>query len=137
MHVQTDFVTNSSSTAYIVFVPDSFYATDKHINKAKQKYKLNYDAPSKDLKEVALIVEMIKNGDQFDIYSDENLWILCFEIFSNEGFIVDGIECNSGNTIMKGVKQENIISTITEYVDWSNIVNILVKGVNNERQNKE
>jgi len=141
MHVQTDFITNSSSTAYIVFVPNSFYVTDKHIEKAIQFYinNIDYDFTVDDaqLKEVAEVVEMMKGGEQYDSYGGEDLWNICFAIFSDEGFIVDGIECNEGNLTMKGFNQKTVMSTIINHVDLDDMVNTLIKGVNYEKQNKE
>jgi len=141
MHVQTDFVTNSSSTAYIIFVPDSFHASDKQIDKAIQASKdINEDVYLTDeqRKEVPEIVEMMKEGEEYDYYEGENLWIICLQIFTDEDFIVDGIELHSeGHTLMKGIREENIIHTITNHIDLDGLVESLVKGANDERQDTE
>ena len=141
MHVQTDFVTNSSSTAYIIFVPDSFHASDKQIDKAIQASKdINEDIELTDeqRKEVPEIVEMMKEGEAYDYYEGEDLWIVCLQIFTDEDFIVDGIELHSeGHTLMKGIREENIIHTITNHIDLDGLVESLVKGANDERQDTE
>lgn len=142
MNIQMGFITNSSSTAYIIFVPNGFIATDKEIdaaiNQCRDLFDEDFELTDEQRENVSDVVEMMKEGEVYDCDEGDYLWIACLQMFTNEDFVLDGVELHSGEcATMKGIREERIISSLTNYVDLDKMVNTLVKGANDERQNKK
>ncbi len=148
MQIQGDFVTNSSSTGYIIFVPDSYYARDSAIQIAiTQTMKDMYDEPieltEKQIKiKIPEVIESMKTGEVYYYYDDTDyddvIWLICLQLFEAEDFVVGGFEIGSeGNTCMTGVNQKSITDVLINHVDLDDMVKTLIKGVNDEKQNTE
>ena len=147
MQIQGDFVTNSSSTGYIIFVPDSYHATEVAIQLAiNHTMKDMFDDPfelTEDQIEIEIpeVIESMKGGEVYYLDDTDNesvIWLVCLQLFTLEDFVVGGFEIGSeGNTCMTGVDQKNITDVLVNSVDLDDLVKTLIKGADDERQNPE
>lgn len=148
MQIQADFVTNSSSTGYIIFVPDIYYASESAIQLAIKMTEADHGNTnmSDHNKEIDIpeVIELMKSGEtyyygEFVGYANDNMvWLVCLQLFTTEDFIIGAFEIGSdGNTCMTGVDQKNITDVLTKHVDLDDLVKTLIKGADDERQNPE
>jgi len=138
MKIKTDFVTNSSSTCYVVFVPNAFSITDEMIEKAIDDEKLYWDMDDDDVipsvenmrEEVSECIELLKTGDNIylDSYGDGvdvKVYSIAHNILSNHGFEMSSVEMSvdGGDTIV-GVSEEKIIKALADHIDLSTFITV-------------
>lgn len=137
MLIQSDFVTNSSSTSYIIFVPDDFQLNDRCIDEALKECNFSDDMTITDRQryiDIPEVIELMQSGETYYMNDEIDLWSLCITLFENHGFIIGGAEINSeGNNVMTGVNQKSITDILINHVDLDDLVKTLVKGSNDER----
>jgi len=101
MKIKTGFVTNSSSTITLVYVPDSYPITIKKIMDAyeeQKKWNSGYeDYTKKDIIEYFNeAMDYLKSGDTLDRYQNETIPGIIYstvgKILDDEGLIIKDIE---------------------------------------------
>lgn len=145
MKIKSDFVTNSSSTCYVVFVPNRFIPSDEDIKKAIDEEKTYWDDDEyqpllddfeKTKEEVMECLELLKEGE--NIYRNEygdgvdhRIYSVVQMIVSSNGFDITSVEMPSdgGDTVV-GVPEEKVIEIITSNFDITGIAN-LIQGERN------
>jgi len=147
MQIQADFVTNSSSTGYIIFVPDSYYVDKGNLRLAMQMteeiHNISKLTDKQKTVEIPEVIELMKSGeayyyDDYDLDYERHIWLICLQLFTLEDFVIGGFEIGSeGNTCMTGVDQKNITDVLINHVDLDDMVKTLIKGANDEKQNTE
>jgi hypothetical protein len=119
MKIKSDFVTNSSSTCYIVCVPNDYHVTAIDIVTAKNNLEGYFlDDPTDDFVNLALLelpeyFEYLKEGDNLWNYgsdgADPNMYMLVAEICSIQGFILKSFDVSSeGNNTIQGLLPEDM-----------------------------
>lgn len=137
MRIKSDFVTNSSSTAFVVFVPDSFYPSDQDVEDALAKVKNDYDGePPPDMivdKEIHECLELLKEGDNIYTYYEEgvhqSIYYALLEILTQHGFVVNSIEIPSeGNEAIYGISEQAIEKIMINNIDLLSMFNSLQRS---------
>lgn len=140
MKIKSDFVTNSSSTCYVVLVPTSFKASDSTI---KDHYlqacidagqgdedDITEDLMEKVIEEVHEVIVELQNGGE--IYStpygdglDYKIYNTVHNIIHNAGFGITSVE-TSGDGLDQtvGVDQDKVMKIILENSDITNLIEI-------------
>ena len=127
MKIKFDFVTNSSSTAFVVMVPNNFYTNEEEI---KELYNSEYDMydsyeEAKDneaFDELHDCIEELKDGRNVWHYGDDGLQLCAYNsllnICSKHKFIITSLDMNGeGNNIIQGVKEETIKNILINNMD--------------------
>jgi len=138
MKIKVDFITNSSSTAYVVFVPNNFKVTR---NQAHKSYKNEYYSDTSDKAfndeifcDIEDSIEELKEGQHLWSYGDEGtpgpIYYAVLDICNINGFIVSDSEMGGeGNNSIFGIKEEQIVDILKNHIDLSDLVTTVNKGV--------
>jgi len=137
MKIKVDFITNSSSTAYVVFIPNRFKANREE---AAEYYRTDYYAehdPEFDddvFHDIEQSIETLKTGEYLWQYGDEGtpgaVYYAVLEICMRNGLVVSSSEMGGeGNNSIFGVKEEQIIDILKNHMDLNKLVNTANQGV--------
>ena len=117
MKIKSDFVTNSSSTAYVVCIPPDFVPTDEEI---KEAYKFHHLYSGEEItdeqayKELKFeLFDILKDGDNLWNYGEDGthhvLFGMAADICTDNGFVLSVFEItNEGNNRIQGIKEEDL-----------------------------
>jgi len=118
MKIKSDFVTNSSSTGYIVAIPNDFYADQEDVLK---KFEYHNDGTrgmeewheTKILGEVEECIELLKEGDNLwnwaDEATDNRVFYTIIDICEEQDFTLCIFAMsNEGNTRIQGLTEEDM-----------------------------
>jgi len=125
MKIKSDFVTNSSSTAFVVMVPNSFHINEDEI---KTYINNNYDETYEEAKEAEAFDEIydciasLKKGDNLWTYGTDGVHFTIYnsilDLCNEHKFILASLEMNGeGNNIIQGVKEEIIENMLINNMD--------------------
>lgn len=145
MKIKSDFVTNSSSTCYVVFVPNRFTPTDEDIKEAIEEEKTYWDEDEYQplLEEFAATkieviecLELLKEGE--NIYRndygdgvDHKIYGIVQIIVSSNGFDITSVDMSSdGFDTIIGIPEEKVTKILTKNFDVTGLVT-LIKGEKN------
>ena len=114
MKIKADFITNSSSTVYIVFIPNKFFVDNSELQKISNK-KMWYPELMKPeiLDKIAEYIGILKGGDNIWYYGgdgvDPEIFGMVVDICINYDFLIATLDINGeGNNIVRGIKEERI-----------------------------
>jgi len=147
MKFKFDFVTNSSSVCYIVFIPSSFIITDEMIQEGIDAEMTWWEPDDeeeefptvKDMrKEIDDSIESLKAGDS--IYSnsygdgvDRKVWAVIQTALDGAGLFLNSADMpGDGEDIILGIKEEKV----SEILINNTILTDLIK-VENDKENKK
>lgn len=139
MKIKSDFITNSSSTAYIVLVPNTYQLTKEGFERACKEVKAsdcNFIIPDLDLCEEYF--ETLKEGlelfvGDYDDSINQTMWDVITNICEAEKFILGDLNIDCENTI-KGIDQDRIEDIIFNHIDLQKIIETCnKKGVENDK----
>ena len=117
MKIKSDFVTNSSSTAYVVCIPLDYVPTDEEI---KEVYSFHRLYGAEDLTDEQLFKELkfglfdlLKEGDNLWNYGEDGTHHMMFgmvaDICTAREFVISVFEIsNEGNNRIQGVTEEEL-----------------------------
>jgi len=135
MKIKVDFVTNSSSTAYVVLVPTNFILkreeAEKYWGTETDNKKSMTDEQFSDVVDT---LEELRDGRSIWQYGGEgtptDIYYVVLEACNRNGFIVSDSEMGGeGNNTTFGVKQEQVTEILSEHIDVNKLLTIAKKGV--------
>ena len=115
MKIKNDFVTNSSSTSYLIVIPDAF-KPEKYFNKFMEKVE-GYHEGDLDIKDQDLLDEMQLNlkgfTDRIDklrrgvsLYADDNIVYPISDLFQELGLVLDSLDGGPDEMTLVGINQD-------------------------------
>ena len=148
MKIKSDFVTNSSSTCYIVFVPTKYVPSDDVLVDAINREMQWWDFDEDDEIETAEqfleayrdefmdAIESLKMGQE--VYKDEygdgidyRIYAAIDSLMTNEGFGLTGVEMGSGGMdCLCGVTEEKIIKILGENLEFTDFCSNITRSDN-------
>lgn len=137
MKIKVDFVTNSSSTAYVVFIPNRFEVSREQ---AKELFAPQYyggkdeDFDDDKFHDIQESIENLKEGNYLWSYGDEgtpaDIYYCVLDICNQNGLIVSDSEMGGeGNNSIFGIKEEHIMDILKNHIDLGKLVGTVTKGV--------
>ena len=130
MKIKGDFVTNSSSTSYVVLVPNEFRPDDDEIKKLyTEEYSFDDELSDEQLlKELPELFEILKEGEDLWYYGGEgtnqSLWGMTLDICRTHDFLLTSLDMNGeGNNTIIGIKEEAIESIMINNIDLFSMFN--------------
>lgn len=107
MKLKGDFITNSSSTSYVVFIPEDFQL--KSFDELDMPYD-NFDEEDDDeiLKKVREGIELVKNGDHICECEDFGLNRQLAHICRENNFVLTDLDGGSDSGVVAGVTKRKI-----------------------------
>ena len=136
MKIKSDFVTNSSSTAYVVFIPNRFKANEHEIKKFYED-ELYIDEDPKFspliIAEANEVIEKLKEGESIWTYSDEGLsspiYYTILNICQKYKMVVSSSEMGGeGNNTIFGVREEKVHEIMFNNIDMDEFFKTTAKG---------
>ena len=142
MKIKLDFITNSSSSAFVVLVPNNFYADN---NEMRKLYDENCGEEITDeelFKELPECIESLKAGDNLWTYGgdgcDADLWNTVVSLCDKHKFILASLDMNGeGNNIIQGIKEEQIEELLINNIDISSMFNMIQRESTNVTEKTE
>jgi hypothetical protein len=132
MKVKHDFVTNSSTSCYIVYIPESYKVTTSELKKIYKRGAVElYDEEENQVEEknvtdvmwteweekLNILIEDLKKGEGFDfesLYNDYNGGVVSFAHEIIGQFTLSSTEVGGGNTTIVVPLSKNDINKIHE-----------------------
>lgn len=131
MKIKLDFITNSSSTAFVVLIPNQFYASDNEMRKLYDETLGEEEMTDEKLfSELPECIESLKGGDNLWTYGGDgcnpDLWNTVISICERHKFILASLDMNGeGNNIIQGIKEEQIEELLINNIDISSMFNMI------------
>jgi len=141
MKIKIDFITNSSSSAFVVIIPNNFYTNEEEIKELYDYENDMYDSYEEAKADEAFdelhdCIEDLKDGDNIWCYNGEGvnstLYNILLELCSDHNFILASLNMNGeGNNIIQGVKEEKIEEMLINNID----ILSMFKSIQRETEN--
>jgi hypothetical protein len=140
MKFKFDFITNSSSTCYIAFIPNTFEVTDNMIQEAIDNINNFGEIPDfKKIKDtIDICIEDLKCGEL--IYNclsdiDFKIYQILDTLLENAGLYLNSVELGRVNDtdLIIGIKEETINKIFIENIR----LNDFIKVNDNDKKNKK
>lgn len=140
MIIKNDFVTNSSSTIWIVYVPESYLINlDEFEEQLKQNY---FDETLDDLKDLDIASELeesltlLKEGDNVWSHHIDGLHYAIYDtliaFLSNDGYAIKAVDASEGNNMIVGLNQGEAKAAFLKSIDIDETFKFLSKGEKSE-----
>lgn len=132
MKLKHCFVTNSSSTSYIVFIPDSFKASHEDI---MDLYSEQIDGYFDEVDEQKLVedinekIEGLKCGERVWEYDEYVAFSIISGLCSYHDFILDSLDVSSdGAGIITNIKKERFLDILVSHDNLDDVMKPFIKS---------
>ena len=140
MIIKNDFVTNSSSTIWIVYVPEGYVIDlDEFERQLKQNY---FDETFDELKDLDIASELkdaisrLREGDNIWSYEEDGLHYAIYDTLigtiSNDGYAIKSFDVSEGNNMIVGLSQGEVKAAFLKSIDIDETFKLLTKGEKDE-----
>jgi len=115
MKIKLDFITNSSSTAYVVMIPPNFKEIVS-IDVLEEWEDYFSGLPNEAIKEVNKNIKKLKNGEQIYYGNCKGFYTIVYYLKS-QGVLLRQIDMdgNSGSDIIESIKPEEFFKILDRY----------------------
>lgn len=131
MKVKFSFVTNSSSTAYIVFIPDTFKASHKDIMDIfSVDLEGYYDELNENdiVKEIHEKLEELKGGKTIWEYDEYMAFAIIRDLCEQHDFVLTSIDVSSdGNGTITNIQKEKFLDILVSHDNLDDIMKPFIK----------
>lgn len=146
MKIKLTFITNSSSTAYLIFIPDSFRIDRGEIENVVRFEILDLINPTmrpaddivdEIIDDIETELEHIRRGEQYAHYefTDEELvfWRAILTICEKNNLIMSDIDLpTDGGDFLIGITKEVLMDTLVAHIDLDEFMKPFLKEKNND-----
>lgn len=113
MKIKTDFITNSSSTAFIVCLPDDWYPTEEEIKQAYETYSHHEEIGLDFEDRLRKAVDDLRNGSMIYIGDDYDLYYALITCL-NDGHIVYSYDSGaSEGGYVENIRKETLLRVLS------------------------
>ena len=133
MKLKTDFVTNSSSTAYVVLIPKNFHISEDDIEITWGSVDEEEEITAELIKrETIELINDLKDGDSIWYYGFDGvhpeIYNTVLEVCEKNKFILSTKDLNGeGNNMIQGIEEEKIKEIIFNSINLEETFNFLKK----------
>jgi len=134
--MKSDFITNSSSTAYIVLIPNDYRLSAEAFYQTYNSKKEHYDeAIDATMEECEAIIELLKEGENVyangDFHHNDSLlggvsnfiWEIILDIFCDDNLLLNSLDTSSDTpNIIIGVTQEKTQEILLNHINLQKIL---------------
>jgi hypothetical protein len=146
MKIKHTFITNSSSTAYLIFIPDSFKIDHDEIENVVRfeildlihpKMRPVDDMVDQIIDDIETELEQLRNGEQYTHYdfSEEELvfWRSILTICEKNNLIMSDIDLpTDGGDYLIGITKEVLMDTLVSHIDLDEFMKPFLKEKRND-----
>ena len=133
MKLKSDFVTNSSSTAYVVLIPENFHINEGDIEITWNDVQEDEDISIEQIQtEVLDLIDVLKIGENIWCYGHDythpEIYNTVLNLCHKNNFILTVKDFNGeGNNTIQGVQEEKVRDIILNSIDINETFNFLRK----------
>jgi len=150
--IKLSFITNSSSSVFIIFVPEDFTIDNTYLsNLVDRIYRENINENPMDvifgnnakediMEQIQTRFEEFKEGEQYTFYECEDCdfveWCSLLQICEDHSLILTEVDLpGPGSSLIKSLTNESIMKTLINYVNLEKFMQPFLRENKNDTEN--